>query len=83
VWQVYPNPSRGLFSLVYQLSATENVSARLFDTKGSLVKEISSRATGFLQKLTIDISANNYATGVYLLRIMAGEKEQVFKLYKQ
>jgi hypothetical protein len=83
LWQVYPNPSKGAFSLVYQLSTNEKLAARLYDAKGSLVKEISSVATGFLQKLNIDISANNYASGVYLLRIKGGEKEQVFKLYKQ
>jgi hypothetical protein len=83
VWQVYPNPGTGLFSLVYQLGAGANVSARLYDSKGGLVKEISSTAAGFLQKLNIDIPANNYATGVYILRVVAAGKEQVFKVYKQ
>ncbi len=83
VWQVYPNPGNGEFSLVYQLPTNEAVAARLYDVKGRLVKEISTRATGFLQKLIIDISANNYATGMYLLRIAAGENERVFKLVKR
>jgi hypothetical protein len=48
-----------------------------------MVKEISNAATGFLQKLNIDISANNYATGVYLLKVSVGGKDYVFKLYKQ
>jgi hypothetical protein len=82
-WQVYPNPSTGQFALVYQLGAGETMAARLYDAKGSLVKEFSSAATGFLQKLNIDISANNYASGVYLLRVITGGKEQVFKLYKR
>lgn len=83
VWQVYPNPGPGAFFLVYQRSAGESFQARLFDSKGSLVKEYRSTATGFLQKLNIDISANSYATGVYLLRIRTGDTEKVFKLYKQ
>lgn len=82
-WQVYPNPSKGAFSLVYQLAAGEKFSARLYDAKGSLVKEISTAATGFLQKLRVDISANNYASGVYLLRINAVNEKRTFKLYKQ
>jgi hypothetical protein len=83
VWQVYPNPGPGAFSLVYLLPANEALAARLYDAKGRLVKEISTRATGFLQKLIIDISANNYANGMYLLRVVSGENEQMFKLVKR
>lgn len=82
-YQLYPNPSTGVFSLIYQLNNNEVFSADVYDAKGSLVKEYRSVASGFLQKLNIDISANNYASGVYLLRISAGSQQQVFKLYKQ
>jgi hypothetical protein len=81
--QVYPNPSTGKFNLVYQMAANESLSARLYDAKGSLVKEYRSQATGFLQKLNIDIGANNYASGVYLLQVQAGTQQQSFRLYKQ
>lgn len=83
VWQIFPNPSAGQFNLVYQLNAAENFVARIYDAKGSLVKEYRSETTGFLQKLNIDLSANNYASGAYLLRVNAGRVQQVFKLYKQ
>lgn len=83
MWQVYPNPSEGRFNLVYQLNAGEKFVARIYDIKGSLVKEYRSEATGFLQKLNIDLSANNYATGAYLLRVSAGTEQHAFKLYKQ
>lgn len=83
LWQVYPNPGTGIFSLVYQLNSNARLDGKLYDARGRLVKEFSSAATGFPQKLNIDISANNYASGMYLLRVHTGEKEQVFKLYKQ
>ena len=83
LWQVYPNPSAGKFNLVYQLNAGEVMTGNLYDAKGSLVKEYRTSANGFLQKLNIDISANNYASGVYLLRIKAGKSEHTFRLYKQ
>ncbi|HEY1022485.1 MAG TPA: T9SS type A sorting domain-containing protein, partial [Flavisolibacter sp.] len=83
LWQVYPNPGTGLFSLIYQLSSNAPLDVRLYDARGRLVKEFSTVATGFPQKLSLDISANNYASGIYLLRVYSGEKEQVFKLYKQ
>jgi hypothetical protein len=82
-YQVYPNPSSGIFSLVYQLNNNEVLTADVYDAKGSLVKEYRIAANGFLQKLNIDLSANNYASGMYLLRINAPNKTEVFKLYKQ
>ena len=82
-WQVYPNPSGGLFHLVYQLNNNELLHARLIDSKGSLVKEYHMTANGFLQKLNIDLSANSYASGVYLLQVEATGKKLSFKLYKQ
>jgi len=83
VWQVYPNPSTGRFNLQYQLNDGETLVAKLYDAKGVLVKEYRSTANGFLQKLSVDVSANNYASGLYLLRVEAGAEKQSFKLYKQ
>ena len=57
--------------------------ASLYDAKGSLVKEYRSKANGFLQKLNIDVTANNYANGIYLLKVTATGKQYSFKLYKQ
>ncbi|MDQ6608598.1 MAG: T9SS type A sorting domain-containing protein, partial [Bacteroidota bacterium] len=83
VWQVYPNPSAGLFNLVYQLNTNETISASIYDVRGRLVKEYRSEATGFLQKLNIDLSANNYASGIYLLKVNTSDNQKVYKLYKQ
>jgi hypothetical protein len=81
LWQVYPNPSNGLFSLVYQLNSNEEIIARIIDAKGSVVKEYRKTGNGFLQKLNVDLVSN--ASGVYLLQIDAAGKKQTFKLYKQ
>ncbi len=83
VWQVYPNPSAGQFNLVFQVNAADIMEAKLYDVKGSVVKEYRIVPTGFLQKLNIDLSANNYASGMYLLKISSGGNRQAFKLYKQ
>jgi hypothetical protein len=82
LWQVYPNPSSGKYNLVYQANTGETLVADLYDAKGSLVKEYRSKANGFLQKLNIDIAANNYANGIYLLKVNAGDQQSSFKLYK-
>ncbi|RYF82524.1 MAG: T9SS type A sorting domain-containing protein [Chitinophagaceae bacterium] len=83
LWQVYPNPSPGKFNLIYQLNSGEKLIASLYDAKGSLVKEYRISANGFLQKLNIDVSANNYASGMYLLKVNAAGNQQSFKMYKQ
>jgi hypothetical protein len=83
LWQIYPNPSNGVYQLVFQLNANEKLNARIFDAKGSLIKEQTISATGFVQKFSIDISQPVYPNGVYLLEINADDKKQVFKLYKQ
>ena len=80
-WQIYPNPSSGLFSLVYQLNTNEEIHARIIDTKGSIIKEYHKMANGFPQKLNIDLLGK--ANGIYLLQVDAAGKKQTFKLYKQ
>jgi len=80
-WSVYPNPSHGLFSLIYQLNNNDKLYARVIDAKGSLVKEYYRTANGFLQKLNVDLLTS--ANGVYLLQIDAQGKKQTFKLFKQ
>lgn len=80
-WKVYPNPSHGLFSLVYQVNNNEQIYARIIDAKGSIIREFHKAGNGFPQKLNIDLFGN--ANGIYLLQVDAAGKKQTFKLYKQ
>jgi hypothetical protein len=80
LWQVYPNPSQGKFSLVYQLNNLEILKARIMDAKGSLIREYRLQANGFVEKLSIDL--NSASSGVYLLEVEAGSKKLNFKLNK-
>ena len=82
-WQVYPNPSKGIFNLVYQAGQGENISLRLFDINGKLVQQTSLAANGFVQKHPIDLQPVKFAPGLYLLEVMAGEKKQLFRLIQQ
>lgn len=82
-WQVYPNPSTGIFHITYQLNTSEQLEAQLYDSKGRLVQQHTKEGTGGWQKFTIDLSGPTYANGVYLLNIKTGEQQRSFKLYKQ
>jgi hypothetical protein len=81
LWKIYPNPSNGLFSLVFQVNNNEQIHARILDAKGSLIREYSRTGNGFPQKLNIDLLGKS--AGVYLLQVEGAGKKQMFKLYKQ
>lgn len=77
IWQIYPNPSDGLFMLAFQLGNGEKLAARIYDARGRLVKQYDLMSSGFPQKLNIDL--RGLASGVYMME--AGGKS--FRLYKQ
>lgn len=82
-WVVTPNPSNGQFSLNCQANPGEAILVKVYDTKGQLIYQHSSPATGYAQKLNIDLKAPAYPAGMYLLETGVGEKRRSFKLVKQ
>ncbi|MGC4037116.1 MAG: S8 family serine peptidase [Chitinophagaceae bacterium] len=82
-WQVYPNPSDGLYSFVYQLNQGAKMTVKVYDVNARLVKEIATSADGFVQKQSIDLRSAKYTPGLYLVEASSGEKKQLFKLIKQ
>jgi len=82
-WQIFPNPSSGLFNLVYQLNAGERVAIKVHDINGKLIRQIYSSANSFVQKTIIDLSGPQFASGIYLLEVATGDKKQVFRVLKK
>lgn len=82
-WQVYPNPSDGLYSFVYQLTQGAKMTIKIYDINAKLIKEVSTAADGFVQKQTIDLRSARYAPGLYMIEASVGEKKQSFKVVKQ
>lgn len=82
-WQINPNPSTGIFNLLYQAAEGEAVVAGIYDASGRKVKEITVTSGGFVQKLSMDLSGAAYPAGLYLLDVRAGEKRSSFRLVKQ
>jgi hypothetical protein len=82
-WQINPNPSAGKFNLIYQANDGLDITVKVFDVNGKTVKLYRSVATGFVQKINIDLDEPKFANGLYLLEVAAGEKRQSFKLIKQ
>ena len=82
-WQVIPNPSSGLFNLIYQANSGETMNVQVSDAIGKMIKAYTVKGNGFVQKLIIDLSSKGYAGGIYMLQLQLGDKLQTFKLYKQ
>ena len=82
-WQVYPNPSIGIYNFIYQLNQSETVSLKVYDANGKLVKQMNLIGNGFLQKVQVDLKSAKFAPGIYLLSADAGEKKFSIKLIKQ
>jgi hypothetical protein len=82
-WQVVPNPSSGLLYLVYEANLGEQVNIQVTDAIGKIVKTYTATGSGSLQKLSIDLSANIYAAGIYLLQTSINKENKTFKIYKR
>ncbi|MGZ8523159.1 MAG: S8 family serine peptidase, partial [Chitinophagaceae bacterium] len=82
-WQVYPNPSPGIFNLVYQGNEGETVSLKIHDMNGKLVHQLRLTANAFIQKLPIDLGGPQFASGIYLLEVTTGERKKMFRLLKK
>ncbi len=82
-WQVFPNPSSDVFNLVYQVNEGEAMAVRVYDATGKTVYESTMAGTGFIQKMRIDMGASVYASGLYLLEAVTGDKKQSFRLVKK
>jgi len=82
-YQVSPNPFRDVIQLNYTVTGKELVTVELFDSSGgaklaTLVSQVQSGA----QTLSKDISKYAKSTGVYVLKITAGNKSYTEKLLK-
>ncbi|HYM94345.1 MAG TPA: T9SS type A sorting domain-containing protein, partial [Chitinophagaceae bacterium] len=82
-WQVYPNPSAGIFNLIFQSGNDQAMAVKVYDMNGRLIQQANTMANGFVQKLVIDLHESKYASGLYLIRAEAGGKKQSFTFMKQ
>ncbi|MBS1920299.1 MAG: S8 family serine peptidase [Bacteroidetes bacterium] len=82
-WQVYPNPSDGIFNLIYQAAADQNVSVQVYDVNGKNILNSAAIATGFIDKLVIDLHGVQYAPGLYFVQTEINGKTQSFRLLKK
>ena len=81
-WQVYPNPSFGLFSFIFRENSGETISLKVYNLKGQLVKQATTIASGFVQKIILDMQQSNFPSGMYMI-MAEGTVTKTFKVVKQ
>jgi hypothetical protein len=81
-WQLYPNPSHGIFNFVFQQNAGEPMKLKVYDVSGKMIRQSEITANGFVQKMIIDLHSPEFAEGLYMI-VAEGSKNQVFKVLKQ
>ncbi|MGV3657302.1 MAG: T9SS type A sorting domain-containing protein, partial [Chitinophagaceae bacterium] len=81
LWQVFPNPSSGVFNLVYRSDAGSALQVQVTDLAGRILKTISLQAAGYLQKQEINLTTQ--PAGIYLLKVKHAGGTELYKLYRQ
>lgn len=94
--EVYPNPSRGQFTVLYRVSETAHVSLKIYNLKGILISELVSEMAspgayrsqfqipGSRFQITADRVPSNadqeLRTGMFLLVLQVGEQVESGKI---
>ena len=75
--ELYPNPTKGLSAINYQISAVSDLRVEVLNESGQsvLIKTIQNAQSG-----TMELDVRNWSNGVYIVNIVAGEQRWVRKL---
>lgn len=76
---LYPNPTSGWVYLKVLSGTMEQLNIRVFDLRGALVYEAQER----VMQDEIAIDARNWSSGVYLIELRSGDKQQYYRLVKE
>ena len=74
---VYPNPTNQRFTVDLGTNMPENVSVKVFNSIGALVKEFSNNGN---PSRLIDVDMENCSSGIYIVSIINGNQRFVRKL---
>jgi hypothetical protein len=78
----YPNPFNGKVAISYQLSAISKVNLQIFNINGKMVKKLTAADSRQLMA-GITWNASSLASGLYLVRVVAGNKALTKKIILQ
>jgi len=76
--KVYPNPSRGTFTLEFVAASSTSINVVLFDAIGRVVKSFNSVEVDEIHQQTINLGAQN--SGIYYLQVRTPETTYMEKV---
>ena len=73
LYSPFPNPTSGVVTLNYYLDKRQNISIELFDTKGTLVNTLISRAVHESGNHKVEVNVGELPSGTYTIRLSTSE----------
>ncbi len=77
--QNFPNPFNPRTTINFSLPQTADVSLRIFDLQGRLVKDVLNESRGAGQH-SVSVDMSDRVSGIYLYRIQAGEHQETRRM---
>ena len=77
-FMLFPNPTKGEFTLTLNLDTTDDLLVQLFDLRGRLLDEKKYHST--ILSFTERIFFENTSAGLYFLKVINGDKQTTRKL---
>lgn len=79
---VYPNPSKDVISIKYELTNSANVSIDLLNIMGEKIQEILTTEHQVNDKYNYSINLKDYSCGIYFLKFTVNNSENYIKVIK-
>ncbi|RIH66902.1 T9SS C-terminal target domain-containing protein [Mariniphaga sediminis] len=76
--RVYPNPASSVVTVTFNSKRFGDAKVMIYNTLGTLVNEIPVTAEQGINRTTFDV--NEWVTGIYLVRIVNGEKSETIQM---
>lgn len=80
IFSVFPNPSKGDFTLQYDVLKRNDVRVDVYTLTGSLVKNLVDIRGQYEGKYKVQVNLNELPNGIYLVNLLNGEKRSTQKV---
>lgn len=80
IFNVYPNPNKGEFTIQYELLKRSDVRIDIFNMSGSLMKSIANVTAQYEGQYNIPVNLDDLANGIYILSFIQGDTRNTERL---
>lgn len=80
IFNVYPNPNKGEFTIQYELLKRSDVRIDIFNMSGSLMKSIANVTGQYEGQYHIPVNLNDLANGIYIVSFIQGDTRKTERL---